>query len=107
MKSGINKDLIPVIGKKIIKALPKTMIKKAEIVGPGFLNIWMTTDFNYEVIDEAIDLKENFGQSKPKDLFYNIEFVSANPTGLLHIGHARNAAIGDTLARVWEKMELK
>ncbi|MDE7434053.1 MAG: hypothetical protein K2M43_02965 [Mycoplasmoidaceae bacterium] len=53
-----------------------------------------------QVIKEAIKLKDNFGQCKPKKLFYNIEFVSANPTGLLHIGHARNAAIGDTLARV-------
>ncbi len=107
MKSGINRDLIQSIGKKIIKALPKKIFTKAEIVGPGFLNIWLSPEFNKKVINEAIDLGENFGQQKNTKLFYNIEFVSANPTGLLHIGHARNAAIGDTIARIWEKNGIK
>lgn len=107
MKSGINRDLIQSIGKKIINALPKKIFTKAEIVGPGFLNIWLSPEFNKKVINEAIDLGENFGQQKNTKLFYNIEFVSANPTGLLHIGHARNAAIGDTIARIWEKNGIK
>ncbi len=107
MKSGISRDLIQPIGKKIIKSLPKSIFKKAEIVGPGFLNVWLSPEYNKEVINEAIDLEKDFGQQKSKKLFYNIEFVSANPTGLLHIGHARNAAIGDTIARVWEKNGIK
>ncbi len=107
MKSGINRDLIQSIGKKIINALPKKIFTKAEIVGPGFLNIWLSPEFNKKVINEAIDSGENFGQQKNTKLFYNIEFVSANPTGLLHIGHARNAAIGDTIARIWEKNGIK
>jgi arginyl-tRNA synthetase len=49
---------------------------------------------------DIINEIDNFGIAKKTKLNYEIEFVSANPTGLLHIGHARNAAIGDTLARI-------
>ncbi|GHU26999.1 hypothetical protein FACS1894152_2810 [Bacilli bacterium] len=62
----------------------------------------MTIKHSYKVkvIDEILKGADNYGNFKSKKLFYNIEFISANPTGLLHIGHARNGAIGDSLARI-------
>lgn len=107
MKSQIEKDIAQIIGKNILKVLPKKMVTKAEIVDPGFLNIWLSPKLKEKILFQALKTGDKFGQCKPKKLFYNIEFVSANPTGLLHIGHARNAAIGDTLARVWEKAGIK
>ncbi len=107
MKLGINRDLIPKISKNIIKKLPKKIFKKAEVVGPGFLNIWIQPSYKLKAINEILKHKEQYGQFKNKELFYNLEFVSANPTGLLHIGHARNAAIGDTLVRIWNKYGIK
>ncbi|MDR0545647.1 MAG: arginine--tRNA ligase [Mycoplasmataceae bacterium] len=75
---------------------------KVEVVAPGFINMWVNNYENFNVINAIENQKEKFGCLPKTKLLYNIEFVSANPTGLLHIGHARNAAIGNTLVNIWK-----
>lgn len=88
------------IAELIKENINKKHFDKIEITKPGFLNFFLKKELYQNKIKEAIELKDNFGKFKPKKLHYNIEFVSANPTGLLHIGHARNGAYGDSLARI-------
>ena len=76
-------------------------IEKIDIAGPGFINMYLNKDYLKEVVQEVLKEKENYGNS---DYLggekINVEFVSANPTGLLHMGNARGAAIGDSLSNV-------
>lgn len=73
----------------------------AEPAGPGYINFQMTGGFFLRHLKEAIALGENFGRGKAdKTLKIILEFVSANPTGPLHVGHGRGAAVGDSLAKL-------
>ncbi len=75
-------------------------IASVEIAGPGFINFfiqsWSLADELHTIIEQGSD----YGRGEKKDLKINVEFVSANPTGELHVGHARGAAIGDSLCRI-------
>ncbi len=72
-----------------------------EIAGPGFINLFMKNDSLQAVIGKVLELNDKYGQSSAgKGKKINIEYVSANPTGDLHPGHARGAAVGDSLARI-------
>ena len=73
-----------------------------EIAGPGFINFFLKNDSLQSIVKKVIDEGDNFGRSKTKKQKINVEFVSANPTGDLHVGTARGAAIGDSLARILE-----
>ncbi|WP_438929743.1 arginine--tRNA ligase [Staphylococcus pseudintermedius] len=76
-------------------------VKKIDIAGPGFINFYLDSSYLNAVIDQALELDTQFGrvaESKNKKIL--VEYVSANPTGDLHIGHARNAAVGDTLCNI-------
>ncbi len=78
-----------------------SLITKVEVAGPGFINLFINQDSITKVIKDILTLKEKYGQTN----FGNnekvmVEYVSANPTGDLHLGHARGAAYGDTLTRV-------
>lgn len=76
-------------------------IRKAEIAGPGFINFFMEAQSLSEVIGTVIKEDQNYGQSDCLDKRkWNVEYVSANPTGDLHPGHARGASIGDSLTRI-------
>ncbi|MGI6649431.1 MAG: arginine--tRNA ligase [Bacillota bacterium] len=78
-----------------------TWVAKTEIAGPGFINCFLKPDWLYQVPLEVAVLGENYGYSEAgRGETVQVEFVSANPTGLLHIGHARGAALGDTLANL-------
>ena len=85
------------------KIPPSDLISKIEIAGAGFLNFFLSSKANNEIINSVLNLKGAYGKnetgSKQK---IQIEFVSANPTGPLHVGHGRGAAIGDCLARLFE-----
>jgi arginyl-tRNA synthetase len=77
--------------------------EKVEIAGPGFINFFLTPGCWYQVLDEVLQQGSTYGRSaagggQP----VQVEFVSANPTGPLHIGHGRGAAVGDTLCRLLE-----
>ena len=76
-------------------------IENVEIAGPGFINLYLTREAFYSVVDDALLKEETFGNSNSgKDKKIQIEFVSANPTGPLHVGHGRGAAYGDACARL-------
>ena len=80
-------------------------IESVEIAGPGFINIRMARAFWHARIGEVIGAGENYGASdigagRP----VNVEYVSANPTGPLHIGHARGTVVGDALANLLERV---
>lgn len=79
----------------------KAHVKNVDIAGPGFINFYLDNQYLTDIIPEAIQKGDQFGkaeESKNKNIL--LEYVSANPTGDLHIGHARNAAVGDTLANI-------
>lgn len=81
----------------------KFSIQNISIDGPGFVNFKIDRTIFLPVIDEIVELNDDFGQLEVRGENVNIEFVSANPTGDLHLGHARGAAIGDSLARIMIK----
>lgn len=88
--------------KNNIKINPE-VIEKIEIAGPGFLNFNFNKKFIAEIIKEIINNPDNYGRStKYKGKKANVEFVSANPTGPLTVGHGRNSVIGDTVASMLE-----
>lgn len=78
-----------------------TDIEKVEIAGPGFINITVRKDFLADIVKAVKEQGENYGRSKAGGgEKIQVEFVSANPTGDLHLGHARGAAFGDSLCNV-------
>ena len=87
----------------IVAALPANpLVAKVEIAGPGFINFFLTDAAWHEEIRRVLREGVHYGHSKSgAGRAVGVEFVSANPTGPLHVGHARNAAIGDTLARLF------
>ena len=74
--------------------------KNIDVAGPGFLNIYFSNKFWEEHLTNIIKLKNKYGSNKNIKKKYNIEFVSANPTGPLHVGHCRGAVIGDALSNL-------
>lgn len=76
-------------------------VKSIDIAGPGFINFYLDSSYLNDVIDQALEQDTQFGRvAEPKNEKILVEYVSANPTGDLHIGHARNAAVGDTLCNI-------
>src|SRR5262245_16335957 len=91
------------VAEVIVRHLPAAdFLASAEVAGPGFINGRLTTRGLIDVLREVGRTGERFGRAEPSGRRAQVEFVSANPTGPLHIGHARNAALGDALARVLE-----
>lgn len=92
------------IAKELIQYLKADFIENIEIAGPGFINFFVKSDSLTSIIKTIIDLGEQYGDSSEKhEEKINVEFVSANPTGDLHLGHARGAAIGDCICRLYKK----
>lgn len=93
------------IAEEIISNLEtdKNIISKIEIAGPGFINFFFTHGFIAQIIKKIEKNHEDFGKSKKySGKKANIEFVSANPTGPLTVGHGRNAVVGDTISNLLE-----
>ena len=83
--------------------LKGTYLEKAEVAGPGFLNFFLSPAFYADVVADVLDKREAYGRSDyghGKKVM--VEFVSANPTGPMHMGNARGGALGDCLAAVLE-----
>ncbi|GLO67699.1 MULTISPECIES: arginine--tRNA ligase [Oceanobacillus] len=92
------------IADDIVENLNKSeaSVEKVEIAGPGFINFFMKQDFLGEVIETVLSAGDNYGKSTGGNgEKVQVEFVSVNPTGDLHLGHARNAAFGDVLCNVF------
>jgi arginyl-tRNA synthetase len=90
------------IAESIIKALPASeFIEKVEIAGAGFINFFLAAKSKQAVVSEIQALGARFGHNQHgQGRRVQVEFVSANPTGPLHVGHGRGAAVGDCLARL-------
>jgi arginyl-tRNA synthetase len=89
------------VAQVIVDHLPAAdFIERAEVAGPGFVNLFVTDGWLYDVLRDVVERGERYGWSEPTSRAVQVEYVSANPTGPLHIGHARNAAIGDAIANV-------
>lgn len=115
-KDSVNGDFSSNIAMKLAKILKKNPLDIAqdivskinndnfinvEVKAPGFINFFVKKDYLLENINTVLREKENYGRSNiGKGKKINIEFVSANPTGILHLGNARGGAYGDSLARV-------
>ncbi len=83
--------------------IDKTYFKKIEVAGAGFINFFFTQKYFYERLKEIISSGDKFGSSNiAKGLKTQVEFVSANPTGPLTVGHGRGAVLGDTIANLLE-----
>ncbi|MDK2956653.1 MAG: arginyl-tRNA synthetase [Desulfovibrionales bacterium] len=93
------RDLAEDIRQKLLKASPD--IASVEVAGPGFLNVAYGPDFWRKSAALVLEQGENYGKSDAgQGRRVQVEYVSANPTGPLHIGHGRGAALGDCLARI-------
>ncbi len=90
------------IAEAIVKALPENpALKAVEIAGPGFINFRLNPDVQLQIISQILREEKNFGRNQQGNgQKVLIEFVSANPTGPLHVGHGRGAAFGATLANI-------
>ena len=79
----------------------KNIIERIEVARPGFINFYIKKQYLLDCINKVIEKNENYGKSNiGKNEKINIEYVSANPTGILHVGTARGAAYGDNLSRI-------
>src|SRR3990167_5538709 len=97
------------LAEKIIAHLPSSpKIKKVEIAGPGFINFFLNENSEHDAILQAISLGEKFGLAQiGKNKKIHIEFVSANPTGPLHVGHGRGAAFGACVSNLLDAIGYK
>lgn len=83
--------------------IPASVVAKTEIAGPGFINFWLAQDALATLLQIIISAGDSYGrQDFGGGQTVNVEFVSANPTGPLHVGHGRGAAIGDGIAALLE-----
>ncbi|HEY8585516.1 MAG TPA: arginine--tRNA ligase [Rhodanobacter sp.] len=90
------------LAEKLVAALPaNTLVAKVEIAGPGFINFFLAADAYYAELRRILDQGDAYGRGTGgAGKTVGVEFVSANPTGPLHVGHGRAAAIGDCLSRL-------
>jgi arginyl-tRNA synthetase len=88
------------IATEIVKALPETdFVTNVEIAGPGFINFFLSDEANQQVIKDVLELGDKFGLSQVgQGKKVQVEYVSANPTGPLHVGHGRGAAYGSVVS---------
>ena len=89
---------------QILDALPEAeWLERVEIAGPGFINFFLRSGYNQSVVSRVLEQGETYGRSNAgAGRWVQVEFVSANPTGPLHVGHGRGAAYGATLANLLE-----
>ena len=91
------------------KQIEKTeYVNHVEIAGPGFINIFISIEAWHNQLSEIINAGEDWGKSKiGNSKLVNVEYVSANPTGPLHVGHVRGAVLGDVIANILEFVGFK
>jgi arginyl-tRNA synthetase len=88
------------IAEELKDILPDDLFDKIEVAGPGFINFFVKKNSFYDFLKSVIDSDEVFKSDFGKNMKVQVEFVSANPTGPLHIGHGRGAAYGDSISRI-------
>ena len=93
------------IAMRVVGEIEDPCIEKIEVAGPGFINFFIRQESLNSLIKTVLELDRHYGDSTyGAHKRINVEFVSANPTGDLHLGHARGAAIGDCICRLYEKI---
>ncbi len=90
------------VAESIVGSLEAPFVSRAEVAGPGFVNFWLSPGALWAEIGGLLSAGESYGRVEPSGDPIQIEFVSANPTGPMHVGHGRQAAYGDSLARILE-----
>ena len=99
--AGIMHDNPMSIAASLVDNFSCSQVTNIEIKAPGFINFFVAKDYLLENLKKVLVEKENYGRSNiGNGQKINIEFVSANPTGILHLGNARGGAYGDSLARI-------
>ncbi len=93
------RDLAELLVEEVLKS---DLIEAAEIAGPGFVNLRLDKAAWHRLVPHILHSREAYGDGEGGDKV-NVEYVSANPTGPMHVGHARGAVVGDVLARLLEK----
>ena len=89
------------VAEAIVAALPPAaFVRKVEVAGPGFINVFVTEGWLHDVLRRIATERASYGTAPRTERRVQVEFVSANPTGPLHVGHARNAVLGDAVARL-------
>ncbi|MBU1341705.1 MAG: arginine--tRNA ligase, partial [Proteobacteria bacterium] len=90
------------IAESILSSIePSDIIEKVEIAGPGFINFFLSNDAWHPVVDKIFEQDKTYGASEiGRKKKVQVEFVSANPTGPLHVGHGRGAAVGDAVGNI-------
>lgn len=91
------------IANALLKNIENPMIESKSIAGPGFINFVLKSDRYAKVVEDILTKQDDYGNGKPNGIRVNLEYVSANPTGSLHLGHARGAAWGDAISRIMKK----
>jgi arginyl-tRNA synthetase len=92
------------LAQAVVAALPaSTLVERTEIAGAGFINVFLYPSARQAVVRDVLARRERFGRGESlAGQRIMVEFVSANPTGPLHVGHGRQAALGDAIARLLE-----
>jgi arginyl-tRNA synthetase len=89
------------VAEAVAARIPKDdLVRRVEVAGPGFINLFLSDRWLHDLLSEILERGLDFGRKEPNGQRVQVEFVSANPTGPLHVGTARNAALGDSLANV-------
>jgi arginyl-tRNA synthetase len=94
------RDLAEELGAEVVRS---PLVERAEVAGPGFLNLWVSPEWFAQALGEMLASGRDYGSRFARGREHvQVEMVSANPTGPLHVAHARNAAYGDSVARLLE-----
>ncbi|OGA23146.1 MAG: arginine--tRNA ligase [Betaproteobacteria bacterium RIFCSPLOWO2_02_FULL_67_26] len=90
------------IAVRLVAGLPRSpVLEKAEVAGAGFINLFLRRDYKQQVVNRILEEGRSYGSlALGRNKRVQVEFVSANPTGPLHVGHGRGAAYGASLANV-------
>lgn len=89
------------VAESIVRHLPESdLIERVEIAGPGFLNFKLADSWLHDVVRDAADPATRFGRGEPTGTTFNVEYVSANPTGPISVVSGRHAAVGDAIANL-------
>ena len=89
------------IAEELVRRIQGSWLDHAQIAGPGFLNFYLKGNVLYDAFQQILAAGESFGQLPPKDApKIQVEYVSANPTGLLHVGHGNQRAATNRFVRI-------
>ena len=90
------------VAENLVEALDAPFVREAEVAGPGFVNFRLSPEALWDEVGSLLREGELYGRREPTGDPVLLEFVSVNPTGPMHVGHGRQAAYGDSLARIME-----